>query len=71
MRYSVNFHIYGGSTYATIVVSYSSLHLFFLAVLNRTEPKFSDKYSLDNWPEDLGKVCLAGKRRAQSMYSIG
>jgi hypothetical protein len=47
MRFSgVNFHIYGGSTYATIVASYSNLHLFFLAGLNRTEPEFSDNREL-------------------------
>jgi hypothetical protein len=28
--------------YATRVASYSNLHLFFSAVLNRTEPEFSD-----------------------------
>jgi hypothetical protein len=61
--------------YPTRVASYSNLHLFSLAVLNHTEPEFSDSYikstiAMTHLAEELKAAQLAREKRRRSRRRI-
>jgi hypothetical protein len=54
---------------APLVVAYSNLHLFFLAVLNRTEPEFSDNSPI-SWKSRLQMLVTLSSNKAKYMSAL-